>query len=142
MGYMPQESARLDKRLWVQFVAFASAGAIGTVVQYALLFMLVESLSIHPVSASILGFLAGAAANYLLSHHWVFRSRRRHGETLSKFVTIASVGLMLNAAIMWTLISVGGVHYLLAQVTATGLVLLWNFLGNRFWTFADETGSA
>lgn len=141
VGYMPQGSAGFSKRLMVQFVSFASAGAAGTLVQYALLFMLVERMSMHPVSASILGFLSGAVVNYLLSYHWVFRSRRAHAETISKFAAIAWVGLMLNAAIMYALVTMADMHYLLGQVAATGIVLLWNFLGNRFWTFADETGS-
>jgi len=27
------------------------------------------------------------------------------------------------------------IHYLLVQLVVTGLVLVWNFLANRFWTF-------
>lgn len=139
---MPQESAIFNKRLFTQFVSFASAGAVGTLVQYVLLFALVEALLLHPVSASILGFLGGAVVNYLLSHHWVFRSRRKHSETISKFVAIAWMGLMLNAAVMCVLVMIAGVHYFPAQIAATGMVLLWNFLGNRFWTFANETGNS
>jgi putative flippase GtrA len=32
-------------------------------------------------------------------------------------------------------ISLIQLHYLIAQVIATGIVLIWNFLGNRIWTF-------
>ncbi len=142
MGYMPPKLNSMRKRFLVQFISFASAGAAGTLVQYALLFVLVEALSMHPVSSSMLGSLAGAVVNYLLSHHWVFRSQRKHSETATKFVAIAGLGLMLNAAIMYLLVTIAGVHYFLAQVAATGIVLFWNFLGNRFWTFADETGNA
>ena len=92
-----------------------------------------------PVTASILGSLAGATVNYLLSHHWVFHSKQKYLETLSKFVAVGGLGLVLNAAIMYVLVTVASMHYLLAQVAATGIVLFWNFLGNRFWTFADDT---
>lgn len=112
---------------------------MGTFVQYAMLFILVEELAMYPVAASILGSVAGAIVNYLLSHHWVFRSKRKHSETLTKFVTVGGLGLVLNAAIMYVLVTMAGTHYLLAQVVATGIVLFWNFLGNRFWTFADDT---
>ncbi|HXU94374.1 MAG TPA: GtrA family protein [Gallionella sp.] len=142
MGYIPQDSAGFRKRLLLQFLSFASAGAAGTVVQYVLLFLLVEWLSMHPISASILGFLSGAVVNYLLSYHWVFRSSLDHAEAISKFVAIAWVGLVLNAAIMWVLVTIAGMHYFHGQVAATGIVLFWNFLGNRFWTFANETGNA
>lgn len=114
---------------------------MGTFVQYVMLFIFVEVLAMYPVVASILGSLAGAIINYLLSHHWVFRSKRKHSETLSKFVAVGGIGLMINAAIMYVLVTVANVHYLLAQVAATGIVLFWNFLGNRFWTFADDTNT-
>lgn len=123
----------------VQFASFASAGALGTIAHYLVLLGLVSIFLAHPVTASILGSLAGAMVNYLLSHHWVFRSKRNHSETLSKFVAVGGLGLVLNAAIMYVLVTIASIHYLLAQIAATGIVLLWNFLGNRFWTFADET---
>lgn len=123
----------------VQFASFASAGALGTIVHYLVLLGLVSIFLAHPVTASILGSLAGAMVNYLLSHHWVFRSKRRHSETLSKFVAVGGLGLVLNAAIMYVLVTIASIHYLLAQIAATGIVLFWNFLGNRFWTFADDT---
>ena len=126
----------------VQFASFTSAGALGTIVHYLVLLGLVGILSSRPVAASILGSLAGAAINYLLSHHWVFRSKRNHSETLSKFLAVGGMGLALNAAIMYVLVTIADVHYLLAQVAATCIVLFWNFFGNRFWTFADDTRNA
>lgn len=135
---MPQELTSFKKHLFVQFISYASAGAIGTFVQYVMLFIFVESLSMYPVAASILGSLAGAMVNYLLSHHWVFRSKRKHSETLSKFVAVGGLSLVLNAGIMYVLVTLASIHYLLAQVAATFIVLLWNFVGNRFWTFADD----
>jgi len=123
----------------VQFASFASAGALGTIVHYFVLLGLVSIFLSRPVTASILGSLAGAIVNYQLSHHWVFRSKRRHSETLSKFVAVGGLGLVLNAAIMYLLVTIASMHYFLAQVAATGIVLFWNFLGNRFWTFADDT---
>jgi len=136
---MPQELTSFKKHLFVQFISYASAGGVGTFVQYAMLFFFVETLSMYPVTASILGSLAGAVVNYLLSHHWVFHSKQKHLKTLSKFVAVGGLGLVLNAAIMYVLVTVASMHYLLAQVAATGIVLFWNFLGNRFWTFADDT---
>ena len=130
------------KTLLGQFVSCALAGAVGTFTQYLILFLLVELFSVYPVTASILGMIAGAVVNYLLNYHWVFKSKRKHSETLSKFFATGGVGWVLNAAIMYMLISITEMHYLLAQVTATGIVLFWSFLGNRFWTFSDDTKTA
>lgn len=122
-----------------QFIAYASAGAVGTVAHYFLLLVLVMLFAVNPVAASAAGFLAGLLINYLLSHHWVFSSRKRHRETAFKFLVISSAGLALNTGLMHMAFNVIGIHYLLSQLAATAVVLLWNFAGNRFWTFADET---
>ena len=110
----------------------------GTIVHYLVLLGLVSIFLSHPVTASILGRWRGQWS-ITFSHHWFFRSKRKHSETLSKFVAVGGLGLVLNAAIMYVLVTIASIHYLLAQIAATGIVLLWNFFGNRFWTFADDT---
>lgn len=124
--------------LFRQFISFASAGAVGTAAHYSILLALVMAWKADAVMASALGFLAGLLVNYLLSHYWVFRSRKRHAETVFKYLAIAGVGLVLNTGLMHLAINEAGIHYLLAQIFATAVVLIWNFSGNRFWTFADE----
>jgi putative flippase GtrA len=99
-----------------------------------ILFCLVSLAQTDPVLASAVGFLMGALANYLLNYHFTFRSTQPHGPALLKFATLASIGLLLNSAIM-QLLARGALHYLLAQVVATGTVLFWNFFGNACWTF-------
>jgi len=135
---MSNELTLPKKTLFDQFISYALAGAVGTFLQYLILFLLVEMFSVYPVTASILGMLAGAVVNYLLNYHWVFQSKRRHSETLSKFFATGGVGWALNAVIMYVLVTIASIHYLLAQVVATGIVLFWNFLGNRLWTFAGD----
>jgi putative flippase GtrA len=124
--------------LFLQFIRFASAGATGTAVHYAFLLILVHFSLAQPVTASILGSFCGALINYLLSHHWVFKSNRGHRETFTRFFIISAIGLALNAALMYVLVAMSGIHYLPSQLVATGIVLLWNFLGNRFWAFAGH----
>jgi putative flippase GtrA len=53
---------------------------------------------------------------------------------MAKFGLLAGTGLLLNAAIMRLMVG-AGVHYLLAQLCATAVVLFWNFIGNSLWTF-------
>lgn len=116
---------------------FAGVGVIGTVAHYMLLVMLVEMLDANAVLASTAGATLGALVNYLLNRRYTFRSKKRHGEALTKFLIIAASGLALNASFMLLLVEILSLHYLLAQVLSTALVLVWNFVGNRFWTFSD-----
>jgi putative flippase GtrA len=128
----------LQRPKWqMQFFRFASVGAIGTLAHYVLLVMLVEMLRTNEVAASTAGATLGALVNYLLNRRYTFRSKKRHGEALTKFLIIAALGLTLNSLLMLIFVEILNIYYLLAQVLSTGLVLIWNFLGNRFWTFRD-----
>ena len=88
--------------------------------------------------ASAAGALLGAWINYTLNYHFTFRSSKRHREAVLKFAAVATVGLVLNTLFMWVGVELIGAHYLLGQIVTTGLVLIWSFAGNRFWTFQSS----
>jgi putative flippase GtrA len=117
-----------------QFLKFAAAGAIGTAFHYATLVLWVEVLGGRVVPGTLAGFCAGALVNYLIARRFVFASDRPHAAALPRFALVATTGAVLNTAIVAWLAG-AGLHYLLAQVVATGAVLAWNFLLNRAWTF-------
>ena len=81
--------------------------------------------------ASGAGFVIGAAISYALNYQFVFRSDKDHAPTVAKFLTVAIIGLALNSAIMAILTGGAGLHYLPAQITATIMVMVWSYLGNR-----------
>ena len=85
--------------------------------------------------ASTAGAVLGALINYTLNYHFTFASQKDHRESLSKFAVVALVGLGLNSLFMWAGVHLLGWHYLPAQIVTTGLVMLWSFAGNRWWTF-------
>lgn len=118
-----------------RFLRFAVVGAIGTAAHYALLLALVEGAGADPVAGSVAGFLLGALVNYTMNRTLVFRSDRAHVEALPRFLAIAGMGLCWNALLMYVLVDMLGVHYLIAQVFTTGLLLGWHYVGNALWTF-------
>lgn len=113
---------------------FVIVGGVATVIQYALLILFVRGFGVAPTAASSAGFVVSAVVNYLLNYRFTFQSNRPHAPAMAKFGLLAGAGLLINAAIMHLLVA-AGVHYLLAQVCATAVVLFWNFVGNSFWTF-------
>lgn len=118
-----------------QFIRFAGVGAIGTAVHYTVLIITVESAVLTALPAATLGAVCGALVNYYLNYHYTFKSTQSHRDTLPKFLAIAAGGIALNGTVIWTLEQHAGLHYLAAQIIATGLVLLWGFSINRCWTF-------
>lgn len=119
-----------------QFLMFAVVGAVGTVAHYAVLIALVQTRAATVPIATTCGFAIGALINYVLNYRFTFGSGKRHSEALPKFLLVAVSGAVLNYAVMWLLTREAAVHYLAAQLAATALVLVWNYLLNRGWTFA------
>ena len=99
-----------------QFFSFAAVGAVGTAAHYST-------------------FIVGALVNYTLNYRLTFQSSKLHRDSMPKFFLVALFGLGFNTAIMAFVTEVWRLHYLLAQILATGGVLVWNFTVNRFWTF-------
>lgn len=119
-----------------QFLKFAAGGAVGTACHYATLLLWVEVLGGPVVAGALAGFCVGALVNYLLARRFVFASDRPHAAALPRFMAVAAVGAVINTAVVAVLYG-AGMHYLAAQVVATGVVLVGNYIANRHWIFPD-----
>jgi len=131
----PNSTHHLPPLPTVRFLRYSLVGAIGTAGHYVLLILLVQAGGANPVLASTAGALVGAIVNYLLNYRFTFASRRRHHESLPRFMAVAAAGMAVNAALLAALVDGFGVHYLAAQVVATLAVLGVTYLANRAWTF-------
>lgn len=127
--------SRQIKAISYQFSQFTLVGALGTACHYLLFLIMVEGFSFSPVLSSMAGFILGALVNYVLNYRFTFRSDMNHRDSVPKFFGVAAVGFLMNVLILWGALYIANAHYLLSQLTATGVVLLWNFEANRRWTF-------
>jgi putative flippase GtrA len=110
-------------------------GGLCTALQYVILIALVEGLGIFAALASTIGYIVSSAVNYYLNYSFTFRSDAAHGRSVPRFLLISGCGLVLNGTITYLGTAILGLHYLIAQVAATIVALLWNFLANLRWTF-------
>ena len=120
-----------------KFLAFGTVGIIGTTAHYLTLILLVEALGADPVPATTLGFVVGALINYLLNHHYTFKSSKAHMDAGPKFFLIAVATGLVNSLMVHA-----GVHhldqgYLPVQVITTLIVFSANFALNSIWTFRE-----
>jgi|CXWL01.1.fsa_nt_gi putative flippase GtrA len=120
--------------LLAQIVRFALVGVAATAVHFAVLIALVELAGLGPVAATTLGYIVGIAVSYTLNRLYTFKSDAPVGSSFLKFALLYGVSAFLNAGIV-AMLTEQRLWYLLAQVIATGLVLIWNFVGARFVVF-------
>lgn len=120
-----------------QFIKFVGVGGISTLSHYCLMVALVELGAVDPVIASFFGFTLGAITSYLLNYFFTFACAASHGKAAVKFICVATIGACANTLIMHMLITYAQFIYILAQVIATGLILVLNFFASKYWSFAS-----
>ncbi len=113
-------------------------GAVGTGGHFLTLILLVELAGLSAVWATTAGFSVGALINYFLNYHLTFKSDKAHREAMLKFFMVALLGAGMNMLIVFIGVDMLVLHYLLVQLFASALVLLWNFSANKLWTFATN----
>lgn len=124
----------LKNALVRQFLRFAAVGAVATAAHYAVLIVLKELFHVPVLWATSIGYLVGAVVGYTLNRRFTFEANHRFTHGLAKYVAVGVVGLALNGAITTGLMG-AGLYYLLAQMVATGVVLIWNFGAARLVVF-------
>lgn len=118
-----------------QFSRFFVIGGTATVIHYAVLTVLAVKFLVPPVPASAVGFVCGAVFSYFLNHRITFASSMDHSVALPRFFAVGIVGLGINCALVALLSGPAGFHWMIAQLFASAVVLCWNFIANRVWTF-------
>ncbi|HLU17396.1 MAG TPA: GtrA family protein [Edaphocola sp.] len=115
-------------------IRFVLVGGSATLFQFVLLFSFVEFGHFNKIFASALSFAIAAILNYLLNYYFTFASEKSHFETASKFIVVATIGLLINST-SFALLLVVMPHYLFAQIGATLLALSVNFLLHKIWIY-------
>lgn len=120
-----------------QFFRFLLVGGTATVVHYTVLWLLHGVLGFDAVWSTAAGFALSAVFNFIASYLFTYRSRAPLAQALWRYAAVAGAGLLINTALFALATTYLGLHYMLAQVLATGVVLVWNFVLGRMFAFAS-----
>lgn len=124
------------------FVKYCVVGVLGTAVDVAVLWFLVDRAGWPILLAATASFVAAVIHNFVWNKLWTFRSRSSNYRKLFiKFLIVALVGLLLTNFLMWVFAHKIGLWYIAAKLWTSGAVLIWNFLANQSWTFRSRRRS-
>lgn len=132
-----------------QFLKFVIVGVINTGIDFLILNieMLITGITSGPMMflLNILSFSIATTNSYFLNKHWTFedKSKTKEGFKFAQFLTVSVVGALINSAIVYL-----GTTFIepmfglspnlwanLIKLLATGISLIWNFLGYKFIVF-------
>jgi putative flippase GtrA len=125
---------------WLQLVRFGFVGGLGFVVNLAVYTLCVHAIGIDYHLAAIAAWLIAVVNNFVLNRHWTFDAGdgRVHFQAV-RFVVVSLVALGFSLLILMLLVEAAGVAKVPAQALAVGASMPLNFLGNKLWSFRDET---
>lgn len=118
---------------------FTAVGAAATAIQYLILVLLIELAGAPEILASAASFTLSAAINYLLNYYLTFGAGVRHRQALPRFAVVAAAGLVTNT--LCFSVAILFAPYLLAQIAATLVTLVSNFLLHQFWIYREPQWS-
>lgn len=144
----PKERAR--------FLRFAVVGAIGAVIDFGTMNILVNLVHFPLVAAGTISFIAAILSNFLWNRYWTYPDSRTKPliRQLLQFAFVNTLGLAIRIPILAYVepvllglfqslpfrIPILTPDFLADNITlafAVLVVMFWNFFVNRYWTYND-----
>ena len=118
----------------LQFFRYVFVGGIATVVDWGILYLLTSVAGIHHLVSAVIAFLAGLVVNFSLSKLFVFKADEAKTGAYGEFIgygLIGAAGLGITETIMFVMTDRLAVHYMVSKITATAVVLVWNYFARK-----------
>jgi len=145
----------VDKKERTRFFKFAVVGAIGSVIDIGVMNLLTQVFHLPLVAGGSISFVCAVVNNFLGNRYWTYpdsRSRRIRYQ-FGMFFLVNTVGIAIRIPILKfveppLIVFFEGLKNLSVEVAdalaknatlllAIGVVMLWNFFANRYWTYND-----
>ena len=137
-----------------RFLKFAAVGAIGAVVDFGILNLLLL-LGLPYVLAGTISFIAAVLNNFIWNRYWTYPDSRskKVSSQLIQFAIINAIGLGIRIPLLaflekvliglaetylhdW-IFSAEFLGHNTGLAIAILIVMFWNYIANRYWTYGD-----
>jgi dolichyl-phosphate beta-glucosyltransferase len=131
--------AKVNLKEFIVFTRYATVGVTGTALDVGSLYVFVDLLHIPVLVAAAMSFILAVVNNFILNKSWTFRNNSRNfRKQFIKFSIVSVVGLVLTEICMALFIYLMDIWYIAAKLITSVIVLTWNFLANKNWTFTEK----
>jgi putative flippase GtrA len=138
-----------------RFLKFAVVGVIGAVIDFGVMNLLTQAADMSLVLAGTISFVCAVISNFIWNRYWTYPDSRSRpiGHQLIMFFAVNIAGVAIRIPILHFVepplidllesMGMGGPfssEFLAKNLTlalAVGIVMLWNFFVNRYWTYND-----
>ena len=127
-----------DRQEFTRLLRFLVAGAINTGVGYGVFLALTLGVALDPNLANALGYAVALTVAYVIYRDHVFADMSNRPGRISRFVAAFGTAFLLNQAVLWSSIHIGGLVPYLAQVLAMAAYTVIFYTLNRLWVFRSH----
>lgn len=139
-----------------RFFRFLVVGALGALIDFGMMNLLTHLFQSPLVIAGTLSFICAVTSNFIWNRYWTYPDSRSRpiGRQLAMFFAVNAAGVAIRVPILKFIepplervfiqqhLQYAGfsAEFLAKNFTlavAVGVVLLWNFFVNRYWTYND-----
>ncbi len=124
-----------------RFIRFGVVGTSGVLVNYVVLYTLVEFAGTNRLIAVALANEIAILSNFFWNNLWTFSDSGRDTPVwvrAARYNFFGLGGLLLSVAVLGALTYGLGLQYLVANAFAIAVAMSWNYLSNALWTFSVE----
>ncbi len=144
-----------NKKEQTRFIRFAIVGIIGAVVDFGTFNLILWLTSAQASIAQAISFTAAVISNFIWNRHWTYPDSRSKpiSRQLLQFFVVNLIGLLIRTQLFNWLSKVLKQAFTpilsnapitptwagnnIALASAIIVVMLWNFIINRYWTYND-----
>lgn len=127
---------------WIGLFRYVFVGGASFLVDFVCYCLLVL-VGAHYLTAGILAFVISFAVNFFVSRRIVFdQSKCKNGAAaeIVKVLAVALIGLVLTEVLLFAGVNLLKLGRLLSKIVASAIVLVWNYLGRRFFVYRKAAG--
>lgn len=126
----------LKKYKLEEFFRYLLIGFVCAISDLFLLYVLVEYFHIWYLAAATISFVIITTTGFFGIKYYTFKNTDKNfHKQVVIFSIIACAGLVINTFFMYFLVSIAGLWYLVSNIITKIIVLIWNFLANKYITF-------
>ncbi len=126
---------------WVQLSRYIVTGTLTTLIDLLMFHTLYVRFQYSENVSVIIAFICALLFSFTVNKTWTFsgnQSKTNSAWNISqfiKFIFVSGFGLLITLVCVYTLINIASFSPIIAKLSASAIVFMWNFLANSFWTF-------
>lgn len=131
-----------------RLIQYVLVGAIGLGVNQGVLYLVTGVAGLSYVIGGAVSRVVSVCTNYVLNDGWTWRAYGASGVARwlwrgVKYVATRVVGIAIGWIALLVLVEMLGLHYLVANVFAVGVGIVWGFGASELWVWrTDESTDA